>query len=104
MVLKDDGCALFVDSSLCIPEEHSLPWLREHNAIIMALGYVEWSDVSAAVLHHNCIVDASSELETHSRSLEGGSSIAHRSSPCSAANGVSAIGFARYHSLRGSGV
>lgn len=48
MVLKDDDCALFVDASICISPSSHL-WLRECNALVMALGYVEWSDVSSTI-------------------------------------------------------
>jgi hypothetical protein len=42
--LADEQDSLLVDISLCLSGFRSLPWLREENTPVMAIGYLEKLD------------------------------------------------------------
>ncbi|KZT04658.1 uncharacterized protein LAESUDRAFT_657387 [Laetiporus sulphureus 93-53] len=44
LLLADGHAALFVDISLCLNPHSSMPWLRERNSVIMAMGNLEESE------------------------------------------------------------
>lgn len=39
--LDDEDASLLVDISLCLSGYASYPWLREHNSVVMVIGYLE---------------------------------------------------------------
>lgn len=45
IVLEDDDSHLLVDISLCLSGQASYPWLRERNTVVVAVGYLEVTDM-----------------------------------------------------------
>ncbi|KAI0345856.1 hypothetical protein BDW22DRAFT_1353461 [Trametopsis cervina] len=45
IVLEDDDLHLLVDISLCLSGQASYPWLRERNTVVVAVGYLEVTDM-----------------------------------------------------------